>query len=228
MERRWRHDQLAGVGAGRLADHVRIRGLGHRLRDRHPSTVQRGRELSGAQRRARHRPNWQPVLPAPDPIPPSCASPSPTPSPTTSVTTSSTATSTSSTVTTTSTVTSTSSTSSNGHLDVDDELTATDSAQWPSCVDHGRRVRCLARHDQAWRNGGVGQPRLDPTWRGRRRSHVVVGHRTPGPFGFGMEVLRLGPVSIGTRTRPMPRTPARSSCRSRHRLPRERGARRSR
>lgn len=58
-------------------------------------------------------PNWQPVLPAPDPIPPSCASPSPTPSSTASVTTSSTATSTSSTVTTTtSTVTSTSSTSS--------------------------------------------------------------------------------------------------------------------
>ena len=59
-------------------------------------------------------PNWQPVLPAPDPIPPSCASPSPTPSPTTSVTvSSSTVTTTSSTVTTTtSTVTSTSSTSS--------------------------------------------------------------------------------------------------------------------
>ena len=55
-------------------------------------------------------PNWQPVLPAPDPIPPSCASPSPTPSPTTSVSTS-TSTSTSSTVTSTSsTVTSTSST----------------------------------------------------------------------------------------------------------------------
>ncbi|MEP6759615.1 MAG: hypothetical protein ABJB55_10505 [Actinomycetota bacterium] len=57
-------------------------------------------------------PNWQPVLPAPDPIPPSCASPSPTVSPSVSVSTSSTTSTSSSTTTTTSTSSSSSTTTS--------------------------------------------------------------------------------------------------------------------
>ena len=57
-------------------------------------------------------PNWQPLLPAPDPIPPSCASPSPTPTPSPSVSTSSSSSTTSTTSTSTTSSSSTSTTTS--------------------------------------------------------------------------------------------------------------------